>query len=692
MRRLRRLGVALGIGVVLGGGLLLPGADLLQRQGIDLLLWLDRPLGWTRRPLPDRLPVAVVAIREETYRTPPLQGRPKVSWTPQLGTVMAGLAAGGASVIGLDEIYPTTLDRPDLIRNHDRKLRQALALLGPAGKIVLGFAQSGDLALRPEQGQVTMAGEANLRPLSLLRDGDDVVRLYPARLPLQGGGDIPSFAAELVSRAGHAPPQGEPLIDFTIGPRDVPLYEFADLAACAEAGRTDFFQREFAGRIVVIGSVLDVEDRHTTPRRVLEEVADREPAARCMTAPGQPVSMLGRRTTPGAQIHAIAALTFALGRAPQMLPAPVAAAVVGAASAALGMLLFLLAPGWGLLALAGAAAVAALASLPAFGGGIVAPLLPLLLAFALTYTAVYVYRFVVEDRTRRRVVHAFRHYLAPALVEKLAENPDALTLVGETRPVTVAFYDIVGFTSLSERLESEPERLVAVVNGLLARVADAIERHGGYVDKFIGDSVMAVWGAPLPDPHAAEHAVAAGLDAFAALDDYNRLLQAEQGLPALGLRGGINSGLAVVGNVGSPTRLNYTVLGDPVNLASRLEGANKAYGTRLMIGEATYRQLPRRYLMRRLDHLVVKGKARPVRVYEALGTAGDIPPERAEAVRRFHAALALYYRRRFTEAAWQFAALAGADPVAALYRDRAAAYAHAPPPADWDRSYSLTTK
>jgi adenylate cyclase len=322
----------------------------------------------------------------------------------------------------------------------------------------------------------------------------------------------------------------------------------------------------------------------------------------------------------------------------------------------------------------------------------VPPLVPLLLAFALTYTAIYVYRFVVEDRARRRVTYAFRHYLAPSLVERLAENPDALTLAGETRPITIAFYDIAGFTDLSERLEDEPERLVEVINGLLARVADAVERHGGYVDKFIGDSVMAVWGAPLPDPHGAEHAVAAGMDAFAALGRYNRTAMQDQGLPPLGLRAGINSGPAVVGNVGSPTRLNYTVLGDAVNLASRLEGANKLYGSQLMIGEATYRVLPRRWLVRRLDYLAVKGKLRPVRVYEPIVPLVDATVEQEQAVRQFHAALALYYRRRFAEAAERFAALADTDPAAALYRDRATAYAQAPPPADWDRSFSLTTK
>lgn len=694
MRRLRRPAVALGIGLVLGSSLLLPGAGFLQRLGIDVLLWLDRPLGWTSRPLPHRLPVAVVAIREETYRTPPLWNRPKVAWTPELGAILNALNDGEAAVIGLDEIFPTTLDRRDLIEKYDRPLKQALARIGPTGRIVLGFAQSGDVPVRPEPGQViAVGGDQNLSPVNLHYDPDNVARTYPSVMRrLDAGDDVPTLAAELVARAGHAVPQGTSVIDFTIGPRDVPIYDFADLAACAKAGQLDFFRREFADRIVIIGPLLDVEDRHLTARRMLAEASDHDPAARCARPEAPLTSTLSRSNMPGTLVHAIAALTFALGRAPQMLPPPAAAAVVGVASTALGALLFLLAPVWGLLALLGAAAVAVVASLLALGGGVVPPLLPLLLAFALAYTAIYVYRFVVEDRARRRVTHAFRHYLAPALVERLAEDPDGLTLVGETRPITIAFYDIAGFTDLSERLEDEPERLVEVVNGLLARVADAVERHGGYVDKFIGDSVMAVWGAPLPDPHGAEHAVAAGMDAFAALGRYNRTAMQDQGLPPLGLRAGINSGPAVVGNVGSPTRLNYTVLGDAVNLASRLEGANKLYGSSLMIGEATYRALPRRWLMRRLDYLAVKGKLRPVRVYEPIVPLVDATVEQVQAVRRFHAALALYYRRRFAEAADRFAALAATDPAAALYRDRATAYAQAPPPADWDRSFSLTTK
>jgi adenylate cyclase len=691
--------VALGIGTVLGSSMLLPRADFLQRLGIDPLLWIDRPFGLTHRPLPDRPPVAVVAVREETYRTAPLKDKPKVAWTPEFGYALAGLAEGGAAVIGMDEIFPTTLDHPGLMPRYDRPLRQALAQLGPAGKVVLGYAPFGDQPIYPDQGLVialggtTGEGGKNLNPVNLFTDPDNVVRTYPDAQPLRdGSGTVHSFAAELAARAGYAVPAGRSVIDFTIAPREVPIYEFADIAACAQAGNLDFFRREFAGRIVIVGLILDVEDRHATARRLLAEPSDHEPAARC--GPAQSAELgTGRFTMAGTLVHAIAATTFALGREPLMLHSAAAALLVGVLSTVLGALLFQLAPGRGLLALLAAVLIAVVASLHALGSGIVPPLVPILAAWALTFTAIYAYRFVVEDRMRRRVVNAFRHYLAPSLVDRLAENPDGLTLVGETRPVTIAFYDIVGFTSLSERLEAEPERLVAVVNGLLARVADAVERHGGYVDKFIGDSVMAIWGAPLPDPDAAEHAVDAGLEAFDALGRYNRTFMHDQGLPPLGLRAGINSGNAVVGNVGSPTRLNYTVLGDAVNLASRLEGANKIYGTQLMIGEATYRQLPRhRYLIRRLDHLVVKGKARPVRVYEAIGLIGDATPVRAGAVRRFHAALAVYYRRRFGEAAYLFAALADKDPAAALYRDRAAGYAETPPSPDWDRSFVLNTK
>jgi adenylate cyclase len=694
-RHLRRASIILILGLVAGVASLLPALRFLERAGLDLLLLVDRPFALVQRPLPVRPPVAVVAIREETYERAPFRDRPKVAWTVAFGAILDAVAAGDAVAIGLDIVYPTTLDRPDLLPGYDRSFRAALLRAGRSGLLVAGFVQSSERALKPDRAQVAaLGGDANLRPLNLLRDPDDVVRAYPPSFATEGGGTVASLAAELVRRAGFPRPTGTVLIDFTIPPAAVPLYEFADLAACAEAGNGAFFREAFDGRIVIFGSVLDVEDRHVTARRFLEDASDREPTTRCVPWSGGPPRQLGRATMPGTLVHAIAALTLALDRAPALLPPAGTAVAVGGFATALATGFFLVSPVFGLLLLAAATMGLLAAALAALGQGIVLPVLPAALAALAAFAFVYAFRFVVEGRTRRRVVHAFRHYLAPSLVDRLAERPDALRLGGESRIVTIAFMDIAGFTTLSERLSDTPDRLVAIVNGVLALVARAIERNGGYIDKFIGDAVMAVWGAPLADPMAAEHAVDAALESLRDLAAYRaELAESAPDLPPLSLRIGINSGLAVAGNVGAPTRLNYTVLGDAVNLASRLEGANKAYGTHLMIGEATRAALPPgRYLLRRLDRLVVKGKTRPVKVYEVVAWLAPDAAGAAAVIRRFHAAVALYYRRRFDAAAAAFASLPSSDPVAAVYADRARRFAERPPATGWDRSFNLETK
>jgi class 3 adenylate cyclase len=309
------------------------------------------------------------------------------------------------------------------------------------------------------------------------------------------------------------------------------------------------------------------------------------------------------------------------------------------------------------------------------------------------FAIVYAYRFTIEDKTKRRIQGAFRHYLAPTLVDRLAERADGLRLGGEVRRVTVWFSDIVGYTSIAERLNAEPEKLVEIVNRYFTALSAVVEGHGGYIDKFIGDAVMCVWGAPLEDAEAERHALEAALDTVAALERFNReVVEAEYELPAIGTRIGINSGLAVVGNMGSTTRFNYTVTGDTVNLASRLEGANKSYGSLVMIGEETARGLGRDFVLRRLDRLVVKGRSQPLKVYELVGRAGEVSAARLARIKAFHGAVALYYRRRFEAAGAAFEALAEADEAARLYAERCRHYLVEPPPDDWDRSFTMTTK
>lgn len=690
--------IALGLAAILAGLTQTPPARFLHYWSIDFLLAArHRALG----PLfaRDRSQVAVVVVDEETYRTPPFADRPQVAWTPYLAEVMGAIDTAGPAAIGLDLIYPTSLDQPDLLPGFDKPLLKAFLTSGREGRLVLGQVRLSQQEIGPHRRQILAAGGSdNVRTLNLLVDSDEVVRRYPAQFGDESGGKAPSFGMELAKRAGASVPESDFIINYNTGPDDVPVYGLADLYACLAAGRTEFFE-QFRNKVVLVGDALDLEDRRTPAKRLTLGRPNRSVQPRCegQFDPAQFGEIVSRRTLPGVFIHA-AAIDTVMQRRPLALMAPLGVmASIGATGAGLASLFFVVPPAAGLAAGFVVLLLLAAGGLWLFVHGVVPPLAFAAIASALTFTLIYAYRFVVEDRTKRWIQHAFRHFLAPALVERLAHDPAALTLGGTRREVTVFFSDIAGFTTLSEALADRPETLVEILNRYLTVMTMAIEAHGGYVDKFIGDAVMAVWGAPLPDAEPECHAVQAGLACLEGLERFNRdVVAVEYGLPPIGTRIGINTGAAIVGNMGSASRLNYTVTGDIVNLAARLEGANKVYGSKIMIGDGTARGLKRaggpRFMLRRLDRLVVKGKHVPVKVYEVVGLADRIDPARAEAVRRFHAALCRYYRRDFAAAEAAFAALALDDPAARLYRDRAAYFREKPPGPDWDRSFALDSK
>jgi len=243
------------------------------------------------------------------------------------------------------------------------------------------------------------------------------------------------------------------------------------------------------------------------------------------------------------------------------------------------------------------------------------PPLVLVLAF---FVSALVHNYLGEEREKKRIRGAFSRYVAPALVDQIMHDPAMLRLGGEKRVCTVFFSDIAGFTTLSEGLS--PEQLVEFLNTYLTEVTDIILAHGGMLDKYEGDAVMAVFGAPILQPDHAERACRAALAVQARLTELRGAWK-ERGLPQFITRIGLNSGEMVVGNMGSRERFDYTVIGDAVNLGSRLEGANKQYGTYLMISEAT-RELAgaNKFVTRELDMIRVKGKAEPVRVYELMDT------------------------------------------------------------------------
>jgi len=248
-----------------------------------------------------------------------------------------------------------------------------------------------------------------------------------------------------------------------------------------------------------------------------------------------------------------------------------------------------------------------------FDSGIIMNVIYPLLSIILVYVALVVTYYLTEERSRKWIV--FGKYVSPVVIDNLIKNPDKINLGGEKRNITIFFSDIRGFTSISERLE--PEELVRLLNEYLTEMTSIIIKDEGLVDKYMGDAIMAFWGAPLDQPDHAEIACSSSLEMM----DKLRALQKKwkkEGIPSFDIGIGLNSGDAIVGNMGSSNRLDYTAMGDNVNIASRLEGLNKTYGTNIIISENTYKIIKDKFKTRKLDTVKVKGKKKPIIIYELL--------------------------------------------------------------------------
>ncbi|MCP3139553.1 adenylate/guanylate cyclase domain-containing protein [Pyxidicoccus xibeiensis] len=288
-------------------------------------------------------------------------------------------------------------------------------------------------------------------------------------------------------------------------------------------------------------------------------------------------------------------------------------------------------------------------------------------------------------RQRDQIKGLFKRYLAPQVVDELIKHPEKAAPGGERKMLTVLFSDLVGFTSMSEQMS--PEELVALLNTYFEQATGVLTTHGATLDKFIGDAIMCFWNAPLPQEDHAARACLTALGLVEVVDRLSPVFEAK-GLPRLDCRIGINTGQGVAGNIGSSAAQDYTVIGDTVNLASRLEGAAKVYGTRTLVAEETLNAAKGVVLARELDLLRVKGKQQPVRVFELVGVAGTPPPPH---LARFAQGLALYRARRFTEARAAFLASPEDEP-SRRFAARCEALLAAPPAEDWDGVLSLDSK
>jgi adenylate cyclase len=304
---------------------------------------------------------------------------------------------------------------------------------------------------------------------------------------------------------------------------------------------------------------------------------------------------------------------------------------------------------------------------------------------------ILILRYFTESRARRRIRGMFSTMVSGTVLSYLEDHPESFSLEGHTTDATVLFSDITDFTTLSEHLP--PADLIDLLNAYLTPVTDCVLKWGGYLDKYVGDSVMAVWGAPYPDSAHAVKACLSALEHQRIVDRLNDTFEAEYGF-RFRVRIGINSGEITAGNVGSERKFQYTVLGDPVNLASRLEPANREFGTGVLIGEATQRLVSQQLETREIGRILVSGREQTVRVYELLGQRGGLTPEVLAVQKGYASALRSFYSRDWGRCIMDLEALLAKaeDGPSAFLLERAKRYRQTPPPAEWKGVYIRAEK
>jgi adenylate cyclase len=658
---LRTLPYAAIAAVGLALGLLAESVSLAQR--LEWALY-DRILTIaTRDPRPPA-DLVIVAIDEPSFGE---MGMPW-PWPRRVhASLVEALARGGARAIALDLVF----DQPSGPED-DGALADAVRR---AGNVIL----ASDRAVTTDRGYQI---EQWVEPLPMLArraasvaavvvepDPDGVVRRAATTID-----DRPSLAAAAAAWqpgfAAPADPGRSRLIPFLGAPRrgvvTVSYYQVIEPGLLPP----DMFRDKIVlvGRSLSAAAALDQPDHFPTP------VSMRMPGVEIHA--NQIDALLKRRwiAEPFGSLRATLALSAAFGSV-----------------AALAFFRFTPAGALGGLLVATLAATPA-AYLALVRGSAHVPVVGPLLAAAGVFLSTTTYRFALGQRERRLIKRAFQHYVAPAIVQQMLDDPSRLKLGGEAYDVTVIFTDLDGFTTVSEGLE--PDALRATLSTYFGAMMDMLLAEHATLDKFIGDAIMVYFGCPIPDAAHPARACRAALAMQRRLDALNQDWR-RAGAPELRMRIGVNTGIAVAGNMGTAEIFNFTILGDCVNLASRLEGVNKEYHTRTIVGEDTWMRVRRDFEARELDRIRVKGKQQPIAIYELLAEAGGLATDRRRVCDRFAEGLELYRTRKWGEAAAAFrAALEGdaADGPSRVFVDRCEHYAEAPPAEPWDGVHIMTTK
>lgn len=655
--------------------------------------------GWftLRGTLPRPDGVVVVAIDTDSEAS---LGR--YPWSREWhARLLRNLHRAGARVVAFDLTFADPFPGPDSAFRAAID-QTGIAVLGAKTDVVFRRGARG-YRLEEPAGVLRGApvGIVDVRPDAV----DGVVREYPVAHAYPRG-VVPQLGVQAVLRAMGMPadslrqtaggwrladrtipagPAGGMLVDW-LGPAgSIPTHSYATVVddAATDLGEWDLDSFDdlardgvFRGKVVLVGTTIpEHQDLHATPVR---------------DAGGSAGAVL----MPGVEIHAQAAAALLAGRFVRPVPRPAQYAWVVllavAAVAALGRLR-------GRRGAAAAGALAAFAVAAAwlaftYAGAwlwTVAPVLAVGLASAGSAAVLW----TDEAREKARIRGMFQQYVPPAVVRELIRRPELLALGGQERVATVMFSDVHAFSAVAERLA--PTQLVALLNEYLTAMTDVVVEHGGIIDKYVGDCLMAEFGVPVP---VDDHAVLACRAALRMRDELRRLRHewGRRGLPALHARTGINTGPVLVGNLGSHRMMDYTCMGDHVNLASRLEGLNKAYGTEIVVSEFTWRAVQAHFVGREIDRVRVLGRDEAVAVHELLATReAGVDADTRALLDGFADALSLCRARRYGDALAAFQALAErhpADGPTAVHLERCREYLIHPPSDEWDGVHQLASK
>ncbi|MBI5880749.1 adenylate/guanylate cyclase domain-containing protein [archaeon] len=599
--------------------------------------------------------IAIVAIDDKS-----IQEIGRWPWERGNFTTLVG-ELEQAKVIGFDVAFFEASNKET-----DKALADAIK---QAGKVVMPAEYT---KFEMEDGKV--AGKEPVEPIeeiyractelgyiNIITDKDGITRAV--NLDIQGSYE--PFAYAVLKQYIRRPVEKKSryLINFIGPPGTYKYYPFSDVM------RGKYEKEEFKDKILLIGATAaDLHDDYFVP-------------------------ISYGKAMPGVEIHANIIQQMITGKSIEQASDTLTITMIFLAAVTVALTIYYL-PIWlATIICAALMIIYFFAAIFAFNAGIILNLVYIPVAIVATYVSSMTYYYLSEKKSRKKVVGAFEKYVSKEVVKEILDDPEKLKLGGERRTITIFFSDIRGFTTISEKLS--PEELVKLLNEYLTEMTNIILKHNGVVDKYMGDAIMAFWNAPLDQPRHAELTCSTALEMEKKLKQLQKEWNA-RGVPPLEIGVGINTGPAVVGNMGSYERFDYTAMGDTVNLGSRLEGLNKQYGTRIIISETTKSAVEKKpFLVRKLDRVMVKGKKEPITIYELVSKKEDALDWYYKVIEHFEKGLEEYLKQQWDKALHEFNSVLKIRPEdgpSKAFVERCEYFKKHAPEKEWDGVWVMKTK